>query len=138
MPRISWVSAGVLAAWAGLFLPGVAQAEIIDCATQPAENDGFWLTNRYVFNVDPAARTVEVVDGLIAQVSGGPIAGKLVTYTDKQFAAAWDVLVISSTGQRTKLAFRGTYFRQLNQFQVTAKPVGYRDIFDAPGNCTVK
>lgn len=113
-----------------------AEAKVLDCKVTPIQNEG-WLTDRYVFSIDEAKGTVMVDDGLIEYFNKGPIAGKLVENSDIRIAVTWELMTSNQSGQRSKMTFRGTYFVKLNQFQLTMKPMGYRDVYDANGTCVI-
>ena len=134
--RVFWVTA--LAAGLSLASAGFGQAKVLDCAFPINSANLGWLSDRYIFNYDEAAGTVEVLDGLIQQSVGKPVAGKPKVVSAQQTAFSWTVMSKNTSGQYVKMVMRATFFKADNSMIVVGKPGGFIEDFDARGTCKVK
>ena len=134
--RIVWAMS--LAVGLSLTGAGIGQAKVLDCAFSIASGNLGWLSDRYIFDYDDKAGTVLVLDGLIQQSVGKPIAGKPKVVSAKQTAFTWTVLSKNTVGTYVKMVMRATFFKADNSMIIAGKPAGFLESFDQRGTCKVQ
>jgi hypothetical protein len=111
-------------------------AKVLDCAMATTQASGGWVTDRYIFDIDDAAGSVQAIDGLIQSVHGGPMVARLADNSAKKTVVTWTVQMTSSSGQQTKMQYRAAIFNGDKTITVTATPGGgYSNRFEARGKC---
>ena len=96
-----------LAALAG---PGWSAPTVYTC--QMSGGFGGWIPKNVVFIIDPAAKTAEVIDGLVAsQTEGKPMPARFRTRADGKYRLNWALNNLPTNQQRT---LRGAWTADLD------------------------
>ncbi|MCK0139083.1 hypothetical protein [Aliiroseovarius sp. F47248L] len=136
-----YISIVACVATMGIAAPGLAKT--YDCAVDEAgSGDNKGISPRII--VTDNNGKISVIDGLIQNMFGEPIAARIDVDNAKRTTFTWTVEKVDGKAtQRTgnhvaKLAFRLTYQKATGAAIASMKPVGYRNTFRAKGKCTVK
>lgn len=129
----------VLALALGLGLSGAARSEeIVECimSTGNLLQKGWVAPNMFVL-LDFDGKPVQVYDGVIKyfKKSEDPIEAKVSEDTDASLTFTWSLFALDDKGQRFKMNYRASFFRNSKEIAVSAKPMGYRDHLMARGKC---
>lgn len=125
----------------GVAAPGFAKT--YDCKVDEAGSGDNKGIPPHIIVTDDNGK-ISVIDGLIQNTIGKPIAAKIDVDNAKRTTFTWTVEKVDGkatqrTGNRVaKLAFRLTYQKATGTAIASMKPVGYRNTFRAKGKCTVK
>ncbi len=121
---------------AGALFASVAAAETRACKITDARNAGNWIPLSGTFTFDREAGTAKAVyptgDGDVE------VEGKIATLNDKRVTLYFQAKGLrSNSGQYLpRMVYRPTIFFADNRLRVTAKPVGYSNMFSATGVCS--
>ena len=120
-----------------------ALAKVYDCEVSNAGANESWAIPPRIVVVEEEG-DVAVIDGLIQEVNGKPIAGKIAVDNAKRTTFSWtldkvSVGVTESNSERNaKFVYRLTYYKKGGKAIVTMKPLRFTNTFRAEGKCTVK
>lgn len=127
----------VFAALAAQAVAGMAQAATYDCTFADVQSDGGWISGQYVIAHDAAAGTAVVDDGLVRELTGGPVAAKSVEESGGKIVFVWEVLASDVSGETTRMLYRAAWFKGPGYMRITATPQGYDNMFEAEGSCRI-
>ena len=122
---------------AGRMLSAPANALSYFCKVA-AQGFANWIAPDMQIDLDEAASTVTVWEGLIKAAVGKPIQGQLRSVNDTRYLFGWTVPKLKdSTGQYTPgITYALNITRATGAAQVTAHPQGYANSFRGTGVCT--
>ena len=118
-------------------LPSVAQSapRTFVCDTETGQQQSL-LQDQIVFAYDAEAGKVSVADAAIIALAGGPLAARVSSDNTTRLVFSWTLEnVRNATGQVSTLDYRAVYFKATNQFDVSLKPRGFDNSFQASGTC---
>ncbi|SEW21353.1 hypothetical protein SAMN05444851_2180 [Aliiroseovarius sediminilitoris] len=125
----------------GVAAPGFAKT--YDCKVDEAGSGDNKGIPPHIIVTDDNGK-ISVIDGLIQNTIGKPIAAQVETENAKRITYTWTLEQIKgdvsqrSASQIARLVFRLTYQKATGTAIASMKPVGYRNTFRAKGKCTVK
>ena len=95
-----------------------------------------WIAPEIFVMRDPASGKIEVIDGIVAAFNKDkPIEARLISEKDISRTFGWSLYLINGAGQRTKMQYQAALFLGTGELHVTARPIGFRDVFSATGKC---
>lgn len=113
-----------------------ARALTLECSIPRSPAGGGYITETYVFHHDQGDPTAVASDGVILYYFEAPIEARVTGNSAKKLVMSWNVPMTNNTGQKTKMMYRATYFRQTGQMTVRATPGGgYANSFEGRGSC---
>lgn len=129
----------ILALAAGISFSTPVVGETYNCKIKP-QRKGDWIPSTLAINYNPKTDKVIVNDDFIMHYLGKPVAGKVVTNTDKRIAFSWILPEIrDSRGQNVmRFIFKATYLKRKRRMIVTSYPSGYDNNFRGTGTCSIK
>jgi hypothetical protein len=135
-----FTTAGVFTALALAIAPSLASAEVVYCTMALGPDiQGGYIAPDFEVKLDAGTGEALVIDGIImAYNKKKPAVAKVSANTDTKLKLSWSVFTVSDSGQRTKMNYRATIFREKKQVQVLAQPVGYSNNFTGNGQCEFK
>jgi hypothetical protein len=118
-------------------LPSIAAAAptvyICDTGTERTQSI---LQDQIAFAYDAASDTISVSDAVIVSETGGPIAAKINSDNTTRLVFTWTLKnLTNSTGQVVTLDYRAVFFKADNRFDLSIRPRGYDNSFQASGSC---
>lgn len=120
----------------GLMLPGLAAADTYECKL--AREASGYVPQVFYFGIEAGATTAKVDDGIIEYFNKSPMDAPVTKDTDAVLKFNWAVLMINGSGQRTKMAYKATFFRADGSIDIFARPAGYGNDFSSRGSCVKK
>ena len=120
-----------------LAMTGLAQADVQKCVMQSgASIQHGWIAPEIYVSYDAATKKIEVFDGIISAFNKEkPIGATINSEKDISRTFGWSLFLINGAGQRTKMQYQASLFLATGKLHVTARPIGYRDVFSAIGAC---
>lgn len=121
--------------------PGLAKT--YDCKLGKTKANESWAIPPHIVIVEKDGE-VAVIDGLIQEVHGKPIAGRIAVDNTKRTTFTWSVDKVkvtadqSSSSRTANFVYRLTYYKANGGSIATMKPTGYGNSFRAKGKCDVK
>jgi hypothetical protein len=95
-----------------------------------------WIAPEIYVSFDEASGKIEVFDGIIAAFNKEkPIEARLGNDKAISKSFGWSLFLVNGAGQRTKMQYQASLFKGTGKLHVTARPIGYRDVFSATGDC---
>ena len=106
-----------------------------ECAINQVSSNGSWLPEVVVVGSKDSDAKPEVFDPVIKYFVGHPIVAKVETENDRRVTYTWEVKVKANNNQFARMLYRLTVTKKNLAAQMTAQPLGYEDVFIAPGTC---
>ena len=128
-----------LAVIAGLGFAGelAAKPVIFTCANSSNRQNSV-IQGQIIISYDETTAQVFVSDGMILDVVGEPLQGKLNSDNATRTVFSWTVKnVVNASGASATLKFKGTYFKADGAFLLSMQPLGYDNSFQYRGVCKV-
>ena len=123
----------ILTAAALLFTTNAALSQTFDCRF-PANKD--WIPPRIVIQYNKSSGTVRVRDAMTQRAYGGAIEGQVDIDNSKRVTFKWQIREFKNGRQFTpSFSYRATIQKGSKSAQVTAKPLGYTNVFKGRGRC---
>lgn len=122
-----------------IFASAAQAATIYDCNLRITK--GSYISERTVIVHDENSGLTLVHDGLVyAQNGGEPIEGELVADSAKERTFDWVVLGFRNSQRQSVPAFnfRAKIGKSDGRISIRAKPIKYKNKFNASGTCEVK
>ena len=129
----------ILAALVLAAMPMAAFAEKVtyDCQMKNLEPTLGWITERYIIVHDTGTGEATAVDAIVNAISGGPIPAKVSGKTKSKTAFTWSFRSNDTRNRSATTEYRAAIYAD-GKITITAKPLGYSNMFEARGTCTVK
>lgn len=119
-------------------LIGSAAAKTYDCVFSTGVSSTSWITGNYIIQHDEKAGRATVIDALIHAFEGKPIEVEDIKATDSKLVFLWEVRTKDASGQQARMRYRAAWFKGQQYMRISAQPLGYSNMFEAQGSCTVK
>lgn len=116
-------------------LPTLAAAEPSRLFCQLDVGSRGVIGDKLFVEVDQPGKNAMVADPFILHFKRKPIAAEIGEASDSKLTVMWDLVLVNSNGQQTRMAYRAAVLKKTNQVLVTAKPHGYSNTFTARGRC---
>ncbi len=95
-----------------------------------------WIAPEIYLITDEGTGKLAVSDGVIAHFNKEkPVEAKIGTDKPVSLSFEWNVQMVNSQGQRTKMQYIGSLFKASREFHVQARPIGFSNSFSAVGSC---
>jgi hypothetical protein len=101
-----------------------------------AKNMG-WVPTSVAVAYEPGAEEVQVADGFIQLVHGGPISVKPTTDSDGVLALSWKLTLDDVRGNGVPVRYEIVIYKGDNRAKVRAEPLGFRNDWESRGSCKV-
>ncbi len=117
-------------------LSGQAIADVQKCVMRTGQNQNGSIAPEIILIYDEAAKSMQVYDGIIAHFNKEqPVVAKISSQRANNISFGWSVQMVNSQGQRAKMQYQGSLIINLKELHVTARPIGYANVYSAIGVC---
>lgn len=115
--------------------PAAAKPVTYECDIDISRTRG-WISEKLFMEVDEAAGTASVLDGVIYNFEGDKPKPAKYRSKSKQFVLSWIVSVKDSRGNITKMRYQATYLKGSGEAIISARPgQQYQGNFRGRGKC---
>jgi hypothetical protein len=120
-------------------LPCIAAASpVVYVCDTGTGSEQTYLQGQIYFAYDAEAKVVSVNDAVINHENGGPMDARVSSDNATRLVFSWSLENLrNSTGQTASWDYRAVFFKATNKFDVSLKPRGYDNSFQASGTCRV-
>ena len=128
---------GVVVLVAALGVPGFAGAGTVtyDCTMKNLGPAKGWITERYILTHDSATDSATALDGILQAQAGGPVPAKVSGKTSAKLAFSWSLRGKDTSNKTPTMEYRAAVYKD-GAITLTARPLGYSNMFEARGTCT--
>lgn len=109
-------------------------AQAYRCTVKETGGSTGWIAPEMIFGIDQGGG-VQVNDGIIQTVNGGPMDAKVSSDNETRIVFTWSLDMTNADVQSTRMAYRATFDRATQKIRVAAKPAGYANDFEGRGTC---
>lgn len=112
-----------------------AAADVLLCKMRVSQGNQGDMIAKEIFLITQGDQVL-VLDDIVNYFNKGePMVARVKADGSKSVTYSWEVLMVNSAGQRTKMQYRGSLFQNTKEFHVLARPVGYNNSISATGKC---
>lgn len=126
----------VCVAFVVIAFPAAAATTTYHC-TLVAQGKSGWVPEEVYFDLKEGAGEVTVLDGILQAYLGHEVVGKVEVNNGQRMTFVWKLpkLTNSSNQYTPGMSYRGTIQKSDLSVRITAKPLGYDDVFYGDGSC---
>lgn len=128
---------GLAVVFAGSLASAGMARTIYDCTLDELSNNRGWVPSEVIVSYDDETGAVQVVDGFIQHVKGGPIDVEPSTDTDGVLALSWKLTLESTRGNSIPVRFEFSITKSNNRAKMRSVPLGYDNDWASRGSCKV-
>lgn len=92
------------------------------------------ITERYIIVHDTGTDEATAVDAILKSISGGPVPAEVASKTKAKTAFTWSFRSNDTKNRSATTEYRAAIYTD-GKITITAKPLGYRNMFEARGTC---
>lgn len=117
-------------------IPAAALADTVtyDCRMKNLGPTKGWITERYIIVHDTATDEVTALDAILNAMSGGPVRAKVADKSKAKTAFSWSFRSNDTRNRSATTEYRAAIYAD-GKITITAKPLGYRNMFESRGAC---
>lgn len=119
--------------------PAQADGVGYQCKVAISAQQGRWVPEFVFIGYKPDENRVIISDPIILFFNDRqPVEGKLETDSATRLSVTWRLETKSGSGQFVRMAYRATVFKATGKLSISAKPLGYENVFTGRGTCEMR
>lgn len=133
--RIFLTSAALAVGMTAAIATFASARTIYDCTFEDLAKNMGWVPTSVAVAYEPGAEEVQVADGFIQLVHGGPISVKPTTDSDGVLSLSWKLTLDDVRGNGVPVRYELILYKADNRAKVRAEPLGFRNDWESRGTC---